>query len=78
MYHIYMCMYTHCFIHFCTLLSPSFPSSFSWIDPKCLSPLPSSPLQFSHGTVSTVADNTSQLADILKFGLDTLLQSDER
>ena len=34
--------------------------------------------QFTHGTVTSVADNSTQLSDILKFGLDTLLQSDER
>ena len=38
----------------------------------------SSPSQFTHGTVTSVAENTSQLSEILKFGLDTLLQSDER
>ena len=36
------------------------------------------PPQFSHGTVAAGADSSPQLADILKFGLDTLLQSDER
>lgn len=33
--------------------------------------------KFTHGTVATVGDNATQLSDILKFGLDTLLQSDE-
>lgn len=34
--------------------------------------------QFSHGTVDAVADSTPQLADILKFGLDKILESNER
>ena len=34
--------------------------------------------QFSHGTVGMVADNATQLADILKFGLDKLMESAER
>ena len=33
---------------------------------------------FSHGTVGTVADNASQLADILKFGLEKLMESTDR
>lgn len=37
-----------------------------------------SSLQFTHGTVSSVATDSSQLSDILKFGLDNLLQSEER
>ena len=42
-------------------------------------------LQFSHGTTSSsgaaaaaVGENSTQLADILKFGLDHLLQNEER
>ena len=35
-------------------------------------------LQFSHGTTGGIADVPAQLADILKFGLEALLQSDER
>lgn len=34
--------------------------------------------QFSHGTVDIITDNTPQLADILKFGLDKILESNER
>ena len=37
-----------------------------------------SSLQFTHGTVSSVASDSAQLSDILKFGLDNLLQSEER
>ena len=33
---------------------------------------------FSHGTVGTVADNASQLADILKFGLEKIMESTDR
>lgn len=33
---------------------------------------------FSHGTVGTVTDNASQLADILKFGLEKLMESTDR
>ena len=34
--------------------------------------------QFSHGTTAGVAEVPAQLSDILKFGLEALLQSDER
>ena len=33
--------------------------------------------QFSHGTVDMVADNNNELGDILKFGLEMILQSEE-
>lgn len=33
--------------------------------------------QFSHGTVGVVATNNNELTDILKFGLETILQSEE-
>ena len=41
-------------------------------------PLSLSLSQFTHGTVAAVAEGSTALADILKFGLDHLLQSDER
>lgn len=33
--------------------------------------------QFSHGTVGMVANNNNELSDILKFGLEMILQSEE-
>ena len=34
--------------------------------------------QFTHGTINNVVDNATQLSDILKYGLDKILESNNR